>query len=72
MVMFYSETSALAGGVSALPVNLPLPAADGLTHVGLLLEMLGDVQTTTTSMAEIYRSCSYMELGLLVLPTNSS
>jgi hypothetical protein len=61
----FQEPSALAGaaGGSILRVNLPLPA-DGLTRVGLLLEILDD--GGTTSIADIYRSCSYMELGLLV------
>jgi len=49
--------------VYLLRVNLPLPA-DGLTRVGMLLEILDD--GGTTSIADIYRSCSYMELGLLV------
>jgi len=57
----FEEPSALAGaaGGSRLRVNLPLPA-DGLTRVGLLLEILGD--GGATSIADIYRSCSYMEL----------
>ena len=57
----FEEPSALAGaaGGSRLRVNLPLPA-DGLTRVGLLLEILDD--GGITSIADIYRSCSYMEL----------
>jgi len=60
-VVGFQEPSALAGaaGGSILRVNLPLPA-DGLTRVGLLLEILDD--GGTTSIADIYRSCSYMEL----------
>jgi len=45
--------------VYILRVNLPLPA-DGLTRVGMLLEILDD--GGITSIADIYRSCSYMEL----------
>ena len=59
----FSETSALTGGGTTLIVHLPLPT-HGLTHVGQLLEILDDGKTP--NMAEIYRSCSYMELGLLV------